>query len=483
MASFRSHRWRRDALLAAALAIAGLASFSAPSASCQSAHASDILPADYCFQTDIAVTYSGSGDLTNKPVRIVMNASGMIGSGQLDANAWDIKPIQGSLANEVHLTAQELDSTASAWWVVLPAISEDQTRTLRFYSGSQEQRRDQGIWFTSKEYATVPDNAVFDITDNLALEFRVENLSDTPRGNIWAEHHNNAGGGYRVQFTTNAGVLNVLLVIDNRNCFLPWDSSWTGEEQDFRFEYIVATGNDAFIYRNGVLAQSCDLDAGAIETTTNPFTVGVVAGTEGSNTFTSARLTNAIISDIRLWDGTTEELHLGFDANRMTETVSTNPYEGTIDDYSSNAFTGTYVFDRDQSDFSYTIGPTQLVSGASQITLPDTNPDVLGPVFGVDPGASPSELQTGIFYDVFLQKWVGQAPVRSFGYASVLAIFGLFLAIAVYRLTKYVPLALFVFGIPLAVGVGNGWIPAWWMILWIVIAIGGWFAQRQTETP
>ena len=234
---------------------------------------------------------------------------------------------------------------------------------------------------------------------------------------------------------------------------------------------------DAFITRNGASAATCDQDEGALGTTSNDVLIGE---TDGG----TADLADAVIYDVEIAQlgPYTVSGAWSFNAVDMVETVGANPFEGTTPDRSGNGHTATYTFDRDQSDFSYSVSSTQLASSANQITLSDTNPDVLGGAFE-SLGATPrAENTTGAFYNVLIDQWADASPIRSFGYAMALSLLGLVMAIAIYRLTRYIPLALFVFGFPLAIGVANGWIAPWWMILWVIMAIAGWFAQRQSET-
>lgn len=455
-----------------------MALFAAPSYGCSTAHASDIYPSDYCFQTDIAITYAGGGTVTNQPVRVQINADGLIDSGQLDPRAWDVKPILGSLANEVHLTAQSLGSTTSPWWIVVPEISAGDTRTHRLYSGSAEQRRDQGIFFTSNdEYLTTPDTAVLDLTTQFVVYLQMNILDDTPRDQVIVDKHVSSTG-YEIALADVSSVLNLRFTVDGVNCDYPINSAYIGDTFEFTFYYRSAAGTDATIGSDPVALKECDTDAGAIAGNSSDLVVGA------DETLAAGFLSGVIIDRLAIFDNTGKTFLTDwqFDAKSMEETVSTNPFEGTTEDYGPSGLQMAYVFDRDQSDFTYTVGATQLVSGAEQITLPDSNPDVLGPAFGIDPSSTPSEVTTGALYTVFLDKWARASPVRSFGYAAILSFIGLMMAVGAYKLTRYIPISLFMFGMPLAIGVGNGWITPWWMILWVIVAIGGWFAQRYTET-
>ena len=474
MALSRSHKLRRQLVLASVLFAAALAMLNAPASECAAVFASDTQPSDYCYQTDLAITYSGGGTVTNQAVRVEINADGLIDSGQMDERSWDLKPTLGSIANEVHLTTQDLGATDSAWWVIVPEIDDAETRTHRIYSGSGEQRRDQSIFFTGGDYLVATDHADFDITDDLQIDMWMENVSGTARnGNLLSKRNSNIA--YSISMTDVASALYLTFAVDADSCQVAWDSSWTGVKSLFSFQYTAGAGTDIWIYRDGVEICSDDIDEGAIGTNAENVYLGsnVAAGTKASD---------VQISQVEISAAGVLAARWGFDATSMTETSSSNPYAGTVADYSGNGHTLTYSFDRDQTDWAYTLGATQLVSGASQITLPDANPDVLGPAFGVDLSSAPAELQDGILYNVVLEKWLESAPFASFGYAMILSFVGLLFAIGTWRLTKYMPMAIFMFGMPLAIGVGNGWIQPWWMAMWVVAAAGGWFAQKHAET-
>ena len=144
-------------------------------------HASDTLPSDYCYQFNYNVTYTGTTALTNTAVRVPVNAQSLVLGDRMDPRGWDLLPVLGSLSNEVDILTQDLTSPSAYWWLHIPSITEDQTRTVRVYLGSDEQKRDQGILFTGSDNFTVPDNAAFDLTDDFTVQAELELLDDTAR--------------------------------------------------------------------------------------------------------------------------------------------------------------------------------------------------------------------------------------------------------------------------------------------------------------
>lgn len=465
------HRLRRLIVPATLLISFGVFFLAGDSNPCRKAFADqDELPSDYCFQVDVTVTYTGSGTLTNAAVRVPMNPANMIAANQMDERAWDILPIQGSLSNEVDLLAQDLSSSAAPFWLHLPSISQNETRIIRLYVNNPEQKRDQGILFTGGDSLSATHNAVMNISDNLRADVTLEVLDATAQ-NATLLSHWDSDQGYRLLLINDTGTLKVRAQVNALTCDLAWDSSWTDTNQDFSMRFVAASGNDLFIDRNGTNAAACDTDAPSI---TAP--VADPALTVGTT------LDNAIVREVRLWDASTVVGRWGFDAGSMTETVSSNPFGGTIQDYGANNLDFTYAFNRSQTDLTAVVGGLNLVSSSPAIEISDTTVDILGPAFGRSISTPIPEGTAGVLYTLFLDPIADSTGHRGMAFSMTLAGLGLFLAALVYSKVRYIPLALFVAGVPPAIGVINGWLPVWWMFLWAILVIGSWFAVRQGES-
>ena len=462
---------------ALALGLVALVFMAAPSGSplCGSVHASDTAPSDYCFQMDITITYTGAPSLEHQAVRVPLSALGLTAAGQMDARAWDILPIQGSLSNEVDVLAQEIASSSAPFWIHVSELVQDQTKTVRLYLGSPEQKRNQGILMTGADTMGAADVAAMDIADNLQLDVELEMLDDTAVDGTLASHYNVAGAdGYRFRLIDDLGVLTVEAMVDADTCLLVWDSAWTNVNQLFTMRYAAAAGNDLFIDRNGVNAAACDTDLAAI---TPP---------AGSPSFISGDgLAAGIIRDIRLLDAGVIVGDWGFDALSIVEDTAADPtFTGTIQDYGPNNLDMTYTFTRSQAGLTSVVGGVQLASGSSEISLNLTPVSILGSGFGGDIATPVAENTSGIFFDLFadpIADQVGTSGPRTMGFAIAMGGLGLVLALFVFARSKFIPLALFVGGVPPAVGMINGWIPAWWMLLWALLVIGSWFSIRQSE--
>ncbi len=442
---------------------------------CNVVHASDTAPSDYCFQFDISITYTGVPTLTNQSFRVPINAQGLIAASQIDVRAWDILPIQGSLSNEVDIMAQDLGNTDAAFWVHLPSLVQGQTKTVRFYIGNNEQKRNQGIIFTGADTATVTDSAVMDIADNLEIQIELELLDATAQNAPLLTHYS-GGDGYRFLLIDDTSVLKLRAEADAVTCDLTWDAAWTNTNQLFTMRFVAAAGNDLFIDRNGVNAAACDTDLAAI---TPP------AGSPSLETGTL--MANAIIRDIGLLDTSAIVGRWGFDSRYITEDSASDPtFIGTIQDYSVNNLDFVYTFTRDQSDITGVVGPVQLTSAPDEITLDKTTLDILGSPFGgtLENTGAP-QTDSNIFFDLFVEQFVNAMDVpgsQEMGFAIAMTTYGIFLMVLVFKATKYVPIALFLLVVPASVGVIKEWIEPWWMILWVILILGVWFSQRQQET-
>ena len=405
----RTKYWPALALFIAALTI--FIADGARTGCTVSAH--DRLPSDYCYQMDVSISYTatpGSPPLENYAYRFPVNASGMIAAGQINKQAWDILPILGSLSNEVDLVTQDLTSTSAGWWIQLPELARNQTKTTRLYMGSNEQRRNQGILFTGADTLTATDAAPMDITNNLTLEVELELLNSDVQDATLAEHYS-SNDGYQLSLVDDLGVMKVRAKADSNTCDIAWDSSWTNSNQLFAMRFVADPGNDLFLDRNGVNVAACDTDLPAI---TNP---------SGSPDFKS------------------------------------------------------------QTGISIIVGAVGAVSTSAEITIPSSEISILGNGFGGNIADVPVETETGILYTLFVKQIAnstGAIPPQM-GYAIALGGLGMFLAVFVFMKTGFTPIALAVGGVPPALGMLNGWIPTWWMLLWAILIVASWFSIRHQE--
>jgi hypothetical protein len=469
----------KTAFLAFALVFAGVA-LTADSGSVCRASASHTAPYQYCYETRISITNSGTTDQTDVPVRVLFPASELINSYQLDERGWDLLPIAGDLDNEIYVQQQSLSSSQAPYWLIVPDLPAGATRDVAFYTANDTVRLDNAIYFTGSEYLSVTDHADFDITDDLQIDIGLRNMSDTARSQILVEHRTQASSeGYRVQLEDFGSALYVTFVVDSAVCRLAWDSSWTGEIQRFSFRYEAAAGVDTYIDRNGSNATSCDIDQGTIATTSENVLIGARAST------LDFQLADVAIHGVEILEAGVSAGRWGFDANKMSETNSTNPYLGTADDYSGNGHTANYTFDRDQSDYSFSIGTTHLVTLAPHLPDSETTNRVVGNPVPDDFSSTRTPVNSGIIYTAFVSRLEDVATATGVPSSAVIAgtfyILSFVLAAVVFRLTGYMPAVVLTMGIGPSMAVAMGYVEYWWLFIWGLTIAVVWLAQLRSQ--
>ena len=464
---------RQPWLIVIALLVAASALLMTPSESiCPVSAVGDRSPTDYCRQALASVTYLGAGTVENKYVRVPVNASGMVLAGQLDARAWDILPIVGSLTNEVNVLAQDMNSSNAAWYFHIPGpISTNETRTVTLYIGNDEQKRNQGILYTEADTAEASDHADFDITGGLDLQVELEVLDATVQDAVITSHYDFVlSEGWKLDLVELAGDFTIRATVDSHNCGAIFDSSWANENQLFRMVFSAAAGDDLFLFRNGNLIVSCDTDAASI-----------TAPGAGPQLVVGSSLDSTIIRDVNIRNGSTIVAHYGFDPGYMSETSAVNPtYTGTVQDLSPNNHDLSYTKIVDMTEWSVALGALTLVGVSSGPAIDTTPVDILGAAYG-DSLVSGTPVATGLFIP-YLDKIVELSVLPTTATYSALALalaIGLF--IATWMKFKYVPLAMFVSGIPIVIFQINDWIPYWWSLLWIIGVVASWLAVRQGQ--
>lgn len=223
-----THKSRHLTLAVFATALLAFGALVTPSGN---ACASDTAPTDYCFYTNVTVTYSGPGTVDNQAIRGIFNGGDLIANDAINDLAWDLRPYIGVVSNEVNVEAQSLGSSGG-WWFQVPTISTGETRTIRQLMGSNEQKRDQGVLMTGGETITTPDDDSLDLTDMLTWRASLIVLDDTSRNETIAYHHD-GGDGFRIDLIDNAGSLEVQCTADATTVSIAFDPSWVDTVRDF----------------------------------------------------------------------------------------------------------------------------------------------------------------------------------------------------------------------------------------------------------
>ena len=444
---------------------------------CKSAHAFASLPSDYCLLTDIAFTYSGGGTVTNFPVRATWDTTSIVTETGLNETAWDMRSIIGSFSNEIFIEVQDINTTTTTFWAILQSISNGSTQTVRTYSGTNDLYRDSGVYFSGGELLTIADDSVLDTSGsgNLQIDLWMDNSDETPRNEVIFDKRD-AANGYEIQFADVASVLMLQFEINNGSCNVAWDSAWTDNHNKFTFVYANnEAGLDAFIHVNDVVKASCDIDEGAVGNNILDLTIGGLSGG-------SSELTSTAIKTVTMFDNGVRLLKFTFDAIDITETVDTNPFEGTILDHSGNAFNAAYVYNRDQSNIAFSVGASQLVStiSSNQVIQEIAPINVLGDIIPFAPGFSVKTTDT-FLYTWFVEPLEGVGSADWMGVTLAMTGIGFVIGIAFFLATnrEFTPLSVFVTGMPISLSGAGGWTPWWYIFMWWALMIFVWYGVRR----
>lgn len=421
-------------------------------------------PTDWCYTMPITVTYTGSGTVTNQAVRVDINALGFINTGVMNESIWDLYPYTGSFDQETDATAQDLTLAPAGWWFQVPSISQNDTVIVTTLFGRNDIQRDQGTIFTGNDSAAAPHSANFNITDDLSLTVELEMIDAVAQTSTLAGHWS-GNAGYELTLTNPLGIRGR---VDASTCDVAWNAGWTDTNRNITMAFA---NPNLTISVDGVVQNTCNTGLGSIATTSTPFTMG-------------NSLSDGIIREVRLLAAGNVRAHWGFNPSDMAETVSINPYQGTVVDISGNGHTATYTFNRDQSDWSAIAGSVTLVSAGGGVPqLSGLVTDLIGPrILGPIDLGSVATPTTGDWITTFLtpaaSSFTGPAPLV---WSAIFGGMAMMLALGAWMIFKYVPLVLFVAGIPFLFAVVRGFLPPWYLLVWALLVVMGWWAVRQGE--
>ena len=262
-------------------------------------------------------------------------------------------------------------------------------------------------------------------------------------------------------------------VIDNSACDVVIASSDFNEADQYRFKFNTP---NIIVEKNGSVLNTCNTGLASITGVSEPLTVGT-------------NLSHTVIRNINLLDTNTLVGRWIFEPSAMTETSALDPiYQGTATDHSVNNLDLTYTFNRPQTDYVVeNVSRIVEVGSSTIIPLPDGTINVIGvsPFGGSISTPVPGET-TGVFYDIVTKNLITGSGGIDAPSGMVMTILlgglGMFFAIFVFMKTTFIPLSLFVAGIPLAFGAINGWVAFWIPIFFALLVVLSWFALRGADS-
>jgi|TARA_Y100000310_G_scaffold34971_1_gene33105 hypothetical protein len=441
---------------------------------------------EYCYKQVIAVTTDNSTWLDGHGVRFEYDAANTVLLDQIGARAHDLRPNTTGL-DEVEVTAQDMDATAAPWWIRTPTVSLGSTVQYPFYTANKEARRNQGIFFTGFDLVTVPAHANFDLTDNLALEVELEvdnadsiSTSSTVIGK-WS-----ADQGYRLTLSP-VSATDVLLTaqVDNQTTAYTWAGATTSV---FRLEF---ENPNLSIWENGAQVATANTGLGSVTTVADDLLIGA-SSTELTIRYASVRAnldtTETVVAG---W---------GFHPHQMSEETAVDPlYTGFIADQVGSQATTTaadlsaatstvtvwgnhpaaYSFTRDQSGITAALGAISPTSAPLVV-------DLSAPLVSVftDPFANVSLFTTSNeninlpFFSIFDYGADNLNIPSMVFWAGVSLVIGYLLMLFTTSLTEKPVFGIVASAVPAFLAIVSGLMPAWILLMWILLMLGVYTSGR-----
>lgn len=455
---WRNVRWPGHIGIAVILALTlGYLALSSSTLTCgRQVHAdADTIASQYCAVLPVAISTDGSTTLTFDPVRVPLNAAALIAVGTLDARAWDILPTTPGFT-EIEVNAQNIASSAAPWWFTAPSIPVSSEVVYTVYMGNDEQKRDNGLGFYGLDSASAVSDSDFNLTDNFAVNVRMERLTGAPDHPATVFDRWTGGSGYEM---TLLGSGRVQAHVDGQVCNSdPWD----GALADWRMLYESPT---LTLFKDGVISGSaCNTGLGAIGVAAVNPTIGTLGNPLVIRDVSVRTNTTGTETPVARWS---------MNAIDCTETSWVNPdAAGTCPDFTGNGHTLTYAFERDQTGITVLVGAVSLTSSSALITLPSGLSDFLGSPFAgvLNEGTSVNENLPG--FSIINAGIVAMGVPLDFGWAMLITMTALIVGVVSFVVTKNnILIGILLFLAVLILGNTNGAVERWYVALWMVIAL------------
>lgn len=433
--------------------------------------ADHVNPIDFCFETKITITNNTGADLTNKPIRALINADNLIDNGQIDERNWDFTASHSAINNNIDVMGQNLGSTAAPFWLWLDSLAAGESTDIRVLHGSPSQHHDNGFFLNGyPNPLSIPHSASIDAGGetfyqiDIVASFRDLTVNS---GELLRKADSLPGSGWRVTLgDIGAGVYGFAWLINSTSCTAAVSN--TGRHH-WSFVFSQAAGIDVFIYEDGSLINSCDTDEASIGTNTADLRIG-------------NNVSNVIIHKATFTDGGGIQGNYSFDANDVTELTSvSNVFTGTFLDATANNNDGTYSFTENQSNIVVVVNPATLVNVSNFPSVSDANNLVDSVIDGALVVIQPtinSGIVGGILTD--LDTYSGNANINPDGpkFALTMAV-GLGLAILLFGITRFPPLAVVAMGTPVGIGALAGWYNPFWALTLVIALPIIWFGTTK----
>jgi len=429
-------------------------------------------PSDYCFRYSIEINNLTGSVQSHIPVLLPsVDMDYWHDQDYIDEFGWSIYPFQSTLVTEYNVMLQDLYSTASNQWYVMPSLTTGSNQ-LNVLLGANDIQRNQGIYFYTNDYVQIPNHNDFNQLDfNIKVELEdplVTALSPTSTETILEKYDEFSNQGFKLEYIDSGSVAIARGYVNG----------WSIDTNPF-----IPSGNDVieFSYNNTSNTLNISINNVSSPTVSGAFlttnTQDLYFGTSYDGSSYSNQLNRKYLRVIDMEFGGDLVAYYGFNPKDITQSSAVNPnYSGVVEDISnnpaSNTNNGTYFFDRDQTNISV-LASNIVPSSASGTTIfTSETVDVLGRWYG---SGNPSNLATTNQNFIGLSFLTPDPNLKlpsSVWYALWLSAFGVVIAISIFWLTNSIPVSLFAASIPLVLGSVQGLLNTWFMVIWFLLFMG-----------
>ena len=429
-------------------------------------------PSDYCFRYSIEINNLTGGVQSHIPVLLPsVDMDYWHDQDYIDDFGWSIYPFQSTLITEYNVMLQDLYSTASNQWYVMPSLTTGSNQ-LNVLLGANDIQRNQGIYFYTNDYVQIPNHNDFNQLDfNIKVELEDPLVTTTHpvyTETILEKYDEFSTQGFKLEY----------LDYGSYAIARGYVNGWTIDSNAF-----TPSGNDVieFSYNNTSNTLNISINNVSSPTVSGAFlttnTQDLYFGTSYDGSSYSNQLNRKYLRVVDMEFGGDLVAYYGFNPKDITQSSAVDPnYSGVVEDISnnpaSNTNNGTYFFDRDQTNISV-LASNIVPSNASGTTIfTSETVDVLGRWYG---SGNPSNLATTNQNFIGLSFLTPDPNLKlpsSVWYALWLSAFGVVIAISIFWLTNSIPLSLFGASMPLVLGSVQGLLNTWFMVIWFLLFMG-----------
>ena len=436
---------------------------------------------DYCYKFDIATSNDTGSNKSYYPVLLEgTNINEWIANNYIDKFAWSIYPFQSSLTTEYQVLLQDIDSVSSNQWFIYPNLSTSGTNDLNVLLGSNSIQRNQGIFYTGKDYLKVDNHNDFNQSDfviNLEFEDFVTNETSSQIYTILEKYNESTNQGFKLEVVNNSatsgtGDIFIRAYADN---------------SDIESHTFIPSGNEyiEFKLNGGNLDLSVDGTSASTVTgaTLTSNTEDLYIGANYNSTLTNY-MKDTSIRVIDMVFGGSLVAYYGFNPKDISQTSESNPnYAGLVNDisFSPNIHNANYFFNRDQSGINV-IASRIVPSTASGSTIFSTDTaSIIGKWFGSTDPSALSSTNSNLIGLSFLTPAADLGIPDSAWYSLYLSIFGIIIGIGVFWIFNTTFIAILGASLPLVLGTMQGLVNSWFMLLWFLIFISVYSTMQWFE--